>query len=85
MIDKELIEHIRRSIVEKAKNREAMATFSGAGHDGGAKRMLSEFDIWMAGINNTIPPIYEAYVEQFNKMQDPDYEMYLELKKKFHS
>ena len=76
---KEFLEFLTNSAI-KARDSAAL---SGEWGDGGASRVLEQISIYKAGQYNQLPPEWEGHLKEFNKENDPDYLVYLELKKKF--
>lgn len=70
---------------EKADDLENIAAQSGAMHDGGAKHLRDLIDLYRSAINGEIPDIWKEYQKEFEKLNDPEYQTYLKLKKKFET
>lgn len=68
-----------------AYNRRNNAAFAGSHGDGGCAEIVRELTIWIDGQNGTAPSTGTLAVvnQQFIRDNDPDYQTYLELKKKF--
>lgn len=82
------IELIRNTLNANAIERKNDAALAGSWDDGGASKMLTEFDFWLDGVNfaltgNTTK--YKNIINQHNRENDPEYQQYLELKKKFEN
>lgn len=74
------IELIRNTLNANASERKNDAALAGSWGDGGASKMLSEFDFWLDGVNfaltgNTVK--YNHIIEQHNRENDPEYQQYL--------
>lgn len=66
-----------------ATSVEYSAGMNGSIHDGGAREIRNQIEAYRAGLHNIIPDIWQSYWKTHNKEQDPEYNQYLELKKKF--
>ena len=66
-----------------ADNKRKNAAYSGDMGDGGAKMLEDQVDIYRAGMSGRIPPVWLEYHKEFTNVSDPEYQKYLELKKKF--
>lgn len=66
-------------ILKDAKLREENAGLEGGMHDGGSGRLRDQVKFFMYGYEMIIPPEWKQYHNEL----DPEYEKYLELKKKF--
>jgi len=67
----------------KADTLAYAAGIDGQYHDGGASEIRRECTMYEAGMNRTVPKIWELLVKQMADLNDPEYQKYLELKKKF--
>lgn len=67
----------------EAKSREYDAGCAGQMSDGGCSRMLGEIDAYNCGRKGTIPKWLEPYMTKVVRQNDPEYETYLRLQKKF--
>ena len=61
------------------------AGMNGSMHDGGAKELETQVKFFTYGQNNQIPKEWSKYVDQAKKNADPDYAIFLKLKKKFEN
>lgn len=68
-----------------AYNRRENAAFAGSHGDGGCAEIVRELTVWVDGLNGYAPSTGTLAVvnQQFIRDNDPDYQTYLELKKKF--
>lgn len=66
-----------------AQQRRIDAGYQGAMSDGGASRLESEVETYIAGLTNTTPAAWDQLLREFNREHDPEYAKYLELHKKF--
>ena len=70
-------------LLDKAKVLEDNAGYSGAHHDGGARELRNQVEIYISGQYNEMPEKWERYAKEFETKNDPEYQDYLRLKKKF--
>lgn len=68
---------------ETAAKLRSDAAHSGAMTDYGAGFLEQKLECWLAGLNRQLPKALEAEFKEFSKSIDPDYEVYLKLKKRF--
>lgn len=73
------IKKLTEIILKNAKRCEEDAGFGGRMDDGGAQRLRDQVKFFMYGYEMITPPEWKSYQVQL----DPEYEKYLELKKKF--
>jgi len=76
------IESILEAVLKSAEESRQSAAWSGSRDDGGASlASLTETKVnfYKMGMNRVIPKEWEGYL----KKQDPEYDEYLRLKKKF--
>jgi hypothetical protein len=66
-----------------AEQRRLDAGYSGSYDDGGARMLEEKVEAWEAGLNGTIPKCISNLHKEFSKTIDPEYQKYLELKKRF--
>lgn len=66
-----------------ASNKRESSGFSGSWNDGGASRLEENIKTWHAGLEGKIPESLKDIVTDFEHSIDPEYQKYLELKKKF--
>lgn len=81
-----LIEEISKSVRAAAHDVRENAGLSGEYHDGGAGEMLNKLDAWLDGITfarTGKTALYNHLVVEISRKTDPEYQKYLELKKKF--
>ena len=79
---------IESAVRTSAENARDSAGFSGGWGDGGAGAMTEKLNAWLDGYNfaktgKTL--MYYHIIEEHERMIDPDYQKYLELKKKFET
>lgn len=83
MINVELVNYIEKRVKDLADDLEMNAAYSGSMSDGGASRKRENLEFWISGIRQEIPKQYAQLADEFERKKDPEYEKYLELKKKF--
>ena len=86
MTKEEIIKLIKSTVEESAKNSAENAAYAGSHHDGGASRMLTDFTIWVDGVEFATTGKTKQYghiVDKAEKMADVEYQEYLRLKEKF--
>lgn len=85
-VNYQLIDLIRQTINKSAEEAKYGAAMGGFHHDGGAYAMRKDFDTWLDGVNFAITSETKSYgeiIEEHRRKSDPDYQQYLEMKKKF--
>lgn len=80
--DGELAEIMERVEME-ADRVEENAAFGGESHDGGAAVLRDGVNMFRLGMNRRLPAAWLPFAEQIKQEQDPEWENYLRLKKKF--
>ena len=83
MLDKELVNYIEKRVNDLADDLEMNAAYGGSMSDGGASRNRENLKFWLSGVRQGIPKQYAQLAEEFESRKDPEYQKYLELKKKF--
>lgn len=83
MLDKGLVNYIEKRVNDIADNLEMNAAYSGSMSDSGASRKRENLEFWISGIRQDVPKQYAQLSDEFERKKDPEYEKYLELKKKF--
>ncbi len=93
-----ILHAICQDLLREAEKRKLDAGYSGSWDDGGASRIRADVDFFLAGLNKRVPSDwtkrYEKAEIEFLKrkkenaalevaQQDPDYERWVELNKKF--
>lgn len=75
------IEHALR----KAQTQRDNAGMSGSHHDGGASTIEGMITTWLDGAQGQLPSVYPLVDmhKQWVRESDPEYQKYLELKKRF--
>lgn len=73
------IKKLTEIILEEANRKESNAAFNGGMNDGGAGRLREQVQFFIHGYNLSIPPEWKKFKDQL----DPEYQKYLQLKKKF--
>jgi thiamine kinase-like enzyme len=81
--DQELLSKVLAIVKEDIENRRTIAAYNGERSDGGAGHIQRELDVFLAVVNGHFPPTWKSYIEKAKQEGDPEYEKYLELKKKF--
>lgn len=74
---------IEKSARKEIHNRRESAAHAGERGDGGAENLEIALKYWLDGINGRIPSRFQEYVDEYNKVRDPEYQEYLRLKDKF--
>jgi len=70
-------------LLDKAKELEDIAGYSGSHHDGGARELRNQVEVYISGQYGEIPEVWEKYHQEFKTTKDPEYDTYLRLKRKF--
>ena len=83
MINVELVNYIEKRVNDLADDLEMNAAYSGSMSDGGASRKRENLEFWLSGIRQDVPKQYAQLADEFERKKDPEYQKYLELKKKF--
>lgn len=83
MIDEELVNYIEKRVNDLADDLEMNAAYGGSMSDGGASRKRENLEFWLSGVRQDVPKQYAQLVKEFESKKDPEYQKYLELKKKF--
>lgn len=83
MINVELVYYIEKRVNDLADDLEMNAAYSGSMSDGGASRKRENLEFWLSGVRQDVPKQYAQLADEFERKKDPEYEKYLELKKKF--
>ena len=73
----------RAEYLSDADKAEDDAGHGGYHHDGGAARMRERIQAFYDGYNRTIPKFLEPYYTMAIQTQDPEWETYQRLRKKF--
>lgn len=66
-----------------AEQKRVDAGFSGSWSDNGAHTLEDYLNCWQAGLRGEVPQVLSGYYESFKREQDPEYQEYLRLQKKF--
>jgi len=75
------VEKLIALVLKEADERELSAGYGGHMHDGGAGALRDHVKYFRLGQAGIIPSEWEVYKKQL----DPEYQQYLELRKKFGS
>ena len=78
-LEEEFIKHLLQLAQKKREN----AGFAGSMGDGGASRIEIEIEVYEAGVAGEVPNTWKKEYKEFSNKLDPQYEEYLELKKRF--
>lgn len=78
-----LLAKITAKISSDAKSAKDDAAWGGRMDDGGSRSMLSSLKKYTDGYYKRIPDSWGDYVKQIKKEDDPEYQDFLRLKKKF--
>lgn len=69
--------------MEEADDKRISAGYSGSWSDGGCAQMLDALRLFAYGWNHEFPPEWRNTIKQQENEKDPEYEKFLELKKRF--
>lgn len=83
MLDKELVNYIEKRVNDIADDLEMNAAYSGSMSNRGASRKRENLEFWLSGVRQDVPKQYAQLANEFERKKDPEYQKYLELKKKF--
>lgn len=86
-INYQKIELIRQTLTSTAKEMRESAALGGGWGDGGASKMLSDFEVWLDGVNFALTGEtneYKEIIDKHTKDNDPEYQEFLRLKEKFN-
>lgn len=78
-MDVEFINFLR----EKAKQLGEDAAYGGRMDDGGQRALEAQVDIYEDAKAGNVPAQWYNYLREYNRLTDPEYLQYLDLKKKF--
>jgi hypothetical protein len=81
--DSGMITDLIRAKMAEAESKRTNAAYSGAWDDGGCHKILDELRLFSYGWNHEVPPEWQDIVKQQENEKDPDYKVFLELKKRF--
>ena len=70
-------------VLKEADEIKEAAEYNGSMTDNGAGRMRKEVDFFWCGFHGVIPPDWKEFADQVKKNEDPEYQEYLRLQKKF--
>lgn len=79
MKDDVFIQRLIEKVLDDANCREQDSAFEGGMSDGGAGRLREQVRFYIYGRDGTIPSEWKIHEHKL----DPEYQKYLELKKKF--
>lgn len=82
MLHQDLLE-LSDYIQQVANKLRIDAGYSGSYTDGGSHALIDTVIAFRAGLDRSIPIIWEKYLEDWKKCKDPEYAEYQRLKKKF--
>ena len=74
-----MIDKLIEIVLTAAADARESAGYGGRMDDGGASRLEDQVKFYNYGRNGIVPPEWETYKKEL----DPEYQRYLELKKKF--
>lgn len=77
------VKHISKRVITRAAEKALDAGYSGAHHDGGARRLVSELKAWCRGLDGELPEEFREDCVTITKEEDPEYAEYLRLREKF--
>ena len=79
----QLTKQITAKVSAEAERLRDIAGASGAMDDGGAGSLESDLEMWLCGLRGDVPACWETDVQQIRNEQDPEWEEYQRLQKKF--
>jgi len=82
-LDEKVLKRAKERWQEKAKEAEYNAGMEGRYDDGGCTHMLQLLSAFEHGLRGEVPSFLSSTYKQVENEMDPEYEKYLELKKKF--
>lgn len=68
---------------KKADELKLNAGYAGSSHDGGARELRNNIEVFKAGLSGNIPNSWKKDYMEFKDRKDPEYLIYLSLKDKF--
>ena len=68
---------------QKAEEKRKTAGYNGSWDDGGAGNLENIADAFECGLSGMIPNCLKSLHKEFLRTQDPEYQKYLDLKRKF--
>lgn len=90
MLNQELLIKVKETVISVAEGKRMTAGYSGEHHDGGAKALLKELEVFTCGINQKFPESWEEYVKASERELEieelrctQEYTDYLLLKEKY--
>lgn len=79
----ELLSYIEKTLKQSAEKAEYSAGMNGGTAPAWVYRYKTEIDFYVAGTKNQIPTPWKELAKDFFQHNDPEYEEYTRLKKKF--
>lgn len=70
-------------ILAKAQSNGIDAGYGGGMNDGGQGALEREVEVYVAALSSKYPKAWDEYVKEFNRINDPEYQEFLRLSKKF--
>lgn len=83
-----MIDHLPgflKHLLKVADDLENDAGHSGAHHDGGARDLRTQVEVYQAGQSNMIPRVWESRWDDYIKTKDAEWAEYQRLKLKFEA
>lgn len=72
-----------RFVLTKAEDKRMATAMNGGWSDGGAQDLKDKIECFEAGLAGEIPACLKPLYEEFQKVSNPEYQTYIELRKKF--
>lgn len=79
----EVTDQFLEFLVDKVKELEMNAGYSGAMHDGGSRDLNNQIECYIHGQHSELPTLWKTYYDEFKVKNDPEYKLYQRLKQKF--
>lgn len=79
----EYVDAIITLVLKEVDEREKAAGYSGSWSDNGSQYTRDMVEYYRMGQAGMIPPEWEKFVNQVKKNEDPEYQEFLRLQKKF--
>lgn len=78
----DMVTELVKQKMKEAEKKRLSAAYGGSWGDGGCSRTLDALRLFAYGWNHEVPPEWESIIKQKENERDPEYEKFLELKKK---
>lgn len=70
-------------VLQQAQTARTDAGYGGSHHDGGAGDLERQVEVFVAALLGETPESWEKFAKALRRNNDPDYQKYLELKRRF--